>query len=100
MVPAAVREAFSSGYEDLRRVALAGADPNGLGRGVGFALFIRSGMARWMDCCGDLLVPQVPAPPRRRVEERQQLDPDLRIEVAMVFAQMALSAHSQGVTTC
>jgi hypothetical protein len=98
VVPVVVREALSSSYEDLRRFAIAGTDR--YGRGVGFALFIRSGMARWMDTYIDLLAqPKVAPPPQRRAEE-QRLDPDLRIEVAMVLAQMALSAHAQGATTC
>jgi hypothetical protein len=97
MVTFAVREALSSSYEDLRRVALTGA--HGQGRGVGFALFIRSGMARWMDTCIELFARPATAPPKRHVEEQRRLDPDVRIEVAMVLAQMALSAHVQGATT-
>jgi hypothetical protein len=98
MVAATVRDALSSSYDDLRRVALAGADRPG--HGVGFALFIRSGMARWMDACIDLLARPAAAPPLQRHLEEQHLAPDVRIEVAMVHAQMALSAHTQGATTC
>jgi nitroreductase len=53
-----------------------------------------------MDTCIDLLAqPAVASPPQRRFEERR-LGPDVRLEVAMVLTQMALSAHGQGVTTC
>ena len=98
MVAVTVRDALSSGYEDLRGGALSGDDRRG--RGVGFALFVRSGMARWMDTCIDLLTrPAAASPPQRHLEERH-LGPDVRIEVAMVLAQMALSAHAQGATTC
>ncbi|HUE66615.1 MAG TPA: hypothetical protein VMP38_00440 [Candidatus Acidoferrum sp.] len=97
LVSTAVREALSSSYEDLRRVVIAGADRQGCG--VGLALFTRSGMARWMDTCIDMLTRSAAAPaPRRHVEEPLHLDPDVRIEVAMVLAQMALSAHAQGAT--
>ena len=98
MVTAATREALSSSYEELLRVAITGADRQG--RGVGFAFFMRSGMACWIDACIDLLAqPAVVSPPQRRLEERC-LGPDVRLEVAMVLTQMALSAHGQGVTTC
>lgn len=96
-IPIAVRDALSSSYEDLRRAALAGADGD---RGVGFALFICRGMARWMDTCTEILVRPAAAPPQRHIEEQPHLDPGLRVEVAMVLAQMALSAHTQGATTC
>jgi hypothetical protein len=96
-IPIAVREALASNYEDLRREALAGA---GGDRGVGLALFIRRGMSRWMDTCTEILAGPTVAPPQRHIEEQPHLDPDLRVEVAMVLAQMALLAHSQGATTC
>ena len=101
IVPDTARETLWSSYEVLRRAALAGADADRLGRGVGFTLFIRSGMARWMDACVELLArPAATPPPPRHVEEQPRFDPDLHLEVAMVLAQMALFAHAQGATTC
>ena len=97
-VSVALREALAASYEDLRRHALAGH-----GQGVGLALFIRSGMARWMDACIESLDrASVPPPaPRQEVGEQQpRLDPTASIEMARVLAQIVLSSHAQGVTTC
>lgn len=96
-VSIAVREGLASSYEDLRRLALAGH-----GHGVGLALFIRSGMARWMEVCIELLDrPSVPPPPPMQLgEHSQRVDPATRVEMAMVLAQMVLSSHAQGATTC
>ncbi len=92
----AVREALSSSYEELRLIALGGQ-----GRGVGLAFFIRSGMARWMDTCLAMLAHPTSAPrPATNPDEQPQVPADLRVEVAMVLAEMALSAHAQGATTC
>lgn len=96
-VSVAVRERLASSYEDLRRLALAGH-----GHGVGLALFIRSGMARWMEVCIELLDrPLVPGPPpRQTAEQHQRVHPATRVEMAMVLAQMVLSSHTQGATAC
>ena len=92
-----VRDGLASSYEDLRRLALADH-----GHGVGLALFIRSGMARWMEVCIELLDrPSVlPPPPRQVAEQHQRVHPATRVEMAMVLAQMVLSSHAQGATTC
>jgi hypothetical protein len=92
-----VREALASSYEDLRRLAVAGGSH---GVGTGLALFLRSGMARWMEVCIELLDrPAVPPPPRP-AGEQHRVSPAIGVEVAMVLAQMALSAHAQGEMTC
>jgi hypothetical protein len=92
-VVAGAREAFTAGYEELRRVALERAA--GSGRGIGFALFIRSGMAAWMKTCAALLIPRTPTA-RRPAVEPPPVAPDVRVEVAMLLAEMALSVHVQG----
>ncbi len=92
----AVRDALASSYEELRRSAVTGH-----GGGSGFALLVRSGMARWMEVCIDLLGRPVASPPQPRpVGEQHQVAPDLRVEIARVLAQMALSVHAPGATTC
>jgi hypothetical protein len=99
VLPVATREALSSSYEELRQVALASGGVHG--RGTGFALLIRSGMARWLDTCIAMLArPMVQALPPQHIEDQAQLPADVRVEVAMVLAQMALSAQSQGAMTC
>ena len=105
MTPAAIvpsveiRDALSSSYEEIRQIALA---PDGVhGRGTGLALLIRSGMARWMDTCIAVLTrPISPSPPQRQIDDQSHLPADIRVEVAMVLAQMALSAQNQGAMTC
>lgn len=91
----AAREALSSSYEELRLIALGGQ-----GRGVGLAFFIRCGMARWIDTCIAMLTQPAPAPRPTHPDEQPHVPADLCVEVAMVLAEMALSAHAQGATTC
>ena len=95
-VRAGTREALAAGYEELRRAALEHAA--GSGRGIGFALFIRSGMAAWMETCTALLIPREP-PARRPAAAPPPVAPDVRVEVAMLLAEMALSVHVQGGMT-
>jgi hypothetical protein len=89
---AAASQALAS-YEELRRSALGRA--GGSGRGIGFAMFLRSGMAAWIEVCAAL-----PRPPEARSrcapEEQRFVPQDLRVEVATLLAEMALSAHAQG----
>lgn len=93
---ARAREALVAGYEELRRSAFGRA--SGSGRGVGFALFVRSGMAAWMKTCAAL--PRPPEEAARRSATEQPLVPqDFRVEVASLLAEMALSAHTQGAMT-
>lgn len=96
ILPAGAREALVAGYEELRRSALGRAGRSGLG--IGFALFLRSGMACWMAMCVAL-----PRPPdavfRRSAADQPVVPQDLRVEVATLLAEMALSAHTQGAVT-
>jgi len=88
--------ALVSNYEELRRFAINRGD--GAGRGVGLTLFIRSGMAAWMSACAPL-APRPDASPPSQTAEQARVPADLRVEVAMVLAEMAFSAHVQGVAT-
>ena len=88
------REALTS-YEELRRSALGPA--GGSGRGI--ALFLRCGMAAWIETCAALPRPPEPRPRRSAVEEQPLVPQDLRVEVATLLAEMALSAHAQGAKT-
>jgi hypothetical protein len=90
-VGARAREALAAGYEELRRAALGGAA--GSGRGLGLALFLRSGMAAWMETCA-ALVPSRDAPARPTGPPVVPLD--LRLEVATLLAEMALAVHTHG----
>ena len=85
-----------SGYEELRRVAIG--RPPSAGRGVGFALFLRSGMAAWIEACEAVSPPSPPLrlPPLPR---DQLLPTDARGEVTMVLAAMAFSAAVHGGLT-
>lgn len=94
--PGGAAGSLLSSYEELRRVAVRRSDHSG--RGAGFALFIRSGMAAWIEACAPLARP-VEASPRRESAEQHHVPPDLHAEVAMVLAEMALSAHAQGAPT-
>ena len=90
-IRAGAREALAPGYEELRRAALGGAA--GSGRGRGLALFLRSGMAAWMETCA-ALVPSREAPPR--AADPPVVPLDLRLEVATLLAEMALTVHTHG----
>ena len=89
-------EALVSEYEDLRRVALGGL--RGPSQGVGFALLLRRGMAVWMDACMKAATSLSRLRPVSR-QEQHLLPPDLRGEVAMVLAAMALACPSEGGMT-
>jgi len=86
-------------YEDLRGAAV-GTDVEA-GHGVGLALFIKRGMASWMQTCASFAPAPRREPPSGQVE-RPSLHPDVRAEVAMVLAEMALSANIQiqGAEAC
>jgi hypothetical protein len=95
-IAAEASEALVAGYEELRRNALGRAGRSD--RGIGFALFLRSGMAGWMTMRAAL-----PRPPdaasRRSAADQAVVPQDLRVEVATLLAEMALSAHTQGAVT-
>lgn len=85
--------ALLSGYEELRSVALRRAGSSG--RGSGLALFLQRGMAAWITACAPLTRPLEAVRRTRTYEDR--VPTDLREEVAMVLAEMALTAaHAQG----
>lgn len=92
-VGAGTPEPLAAGYEDLRRAALGGAAA-GAGRGIGLALFLRSGMAAWMETCAALVRPHGEATARATVAPVVPLD--LRLEVATLLAEMALAVHAHG----
>lgn len=96
-VMAGAQDALIAGYEDLRRSALGRLA--GSSREVGWGLFIRSGMAAWMERCAALIRPSE-AGARQSAAEPSFMPQDFRVEVAMLLAEMALSAYApRGVTT-
>ena len=95
--PAGDSDALLSSYEELRSEALRRAGCSA--RGSGLALFIRRGMAAWLTACASLARPLEAS--RRKPTEVDRVPPDLRTEVAMVLAEMALTAAlAQGASTC
>lgn len=95
--PTGDSDALLSGYEEIRSEALRRAGCSG--RGSGLAIFVRRGMAAWLTMCAPLARP-LEAPHRKPTEE-DRVPSDLRSEVAMVLAEMALTAaHAQGASTC
>jgi len=70
-------------YEAIRREALAVA-PDGR-RGRGLVLFLRRGMAAWIEALSSLAVPK-PAPE----EDSSTLPLSLRPEIATILANMVL----------
>jgi hypothetical protein len=55
-------------------------------------------MASWLKTCATFMRPGKP-PPLRLEQAQPTLAPDLRNEVAMVLAEMALSVENQGGMT-
>ena len=97
----ALQQSLVSSYENLRQNALGGAATRG--GSAGLAVFLRGGMAHWMDACRELPAAcplTTMKPGQTRAEDLPILDGDLRAQVAILLAQMALSAHTQGATTC
>jgi len=80
-----------SHYEELRRHALDGP----AGRGAGWALFIGHGMAAWMDAC-TAMTPVAEPGPRASAPPPVPLPSDLRGELVMVLARMALALPVEG----
>jgi hypothetical protein len=94
-------KALASSYEELREIALAGAGVLLHGRGTGFAVLIRRGMASWMETCiGVLAQPTAPAVVAPRLEEPPHVPAEVRLDVAMILAQMALATQPNGAMTC
>lgn len=89
-------DALVSEYEELRRVALGALrSPS---QGVGFALLLRRGMAVWMDACTKAAACSSRLRPVAKQEDRL-LPPELRGEVALLLAAMALACPSEGGMT-
>jgi hypothetical protein len=81
-------------YEDLRRAATAA---DGRDRRLpGITVVLRAGVAGWMQTCQSL-VGYVPAARRDSAPARMRPD-TVRAEVAMLLAQMALSAAGERTT--
>jgi hypothetical protein len=84
-----------SSYEEIRREIMHSAGR--VRRGSGLALFVGRGMAAWLTAC---------TPVARTLDVRKSIaadrvPADLRTEVALVLAEMALTAaHAQGASTC
>lgn len=93
--PAGNSNALQSSYEEIRSEALRHAG----GHGSGLALFVRRGMAAWLTACAPLVRPL--EAPRRKPLAENRVPTDVRTEVAMVLAEMALTAtHAQGASRC
>jgi hypothetical protein len=89
-------DALVSEYEELRRVALGALrSPS---QSVGFALLLRRGMAVWMDACTKAAASSSRLRPVSKQEDRL-LPTDLRGEVALLLAAMALACSSEGGMT-
>jgi len=87
-----------SSYEELRDRARRHV--GGSGAGTGLAVFARRGMAAWLAACAPLsrsLANKV----HREPASQNAVPADLRTEVAMVLAEMALTVvFPQGASRC
>jgi hypothetical protein len=88
-------DALLSEYEELRRAALG--ESNGPRQCVGFTLLLRKGMAAWMDACATATAASKSQPAPRL--EHRLVPSDLRGEVALVIAAMALACPMEGGMT-
>jgi hypothetical protein len=70
---------------------------SGARAGTGFALFLRRGMAAWMEGCATAAFASATRHPPTRDE--RVVPSDLRGEVAMVLASMALASRTEGGLT-
>lgn len=92
--PAQASGALLASYEEIRCEALRLAGRSHCGHGL--ALFIRRGMAAWLTACAPLV--RMREVLDTTAEER--VPSDLRGEVAIVLAEMALSAADPRSPTC
>lgn len=81
-------------YEALRRVALGRTGPDD-GPGLGFAVLLRHGMAAWLRAWA--MCPR-PAAPMSGAGQRPEIPHIVHIEMAQVWAHMAL-AHQEAAWT-
>lgn len=79
-------------YEQLREQALG--RPNGIPRGQGLALLMRSGMSAWMQAWAQCTVQALAVPQRVRGDE-ERFPLDLHKEVAMILAGMVLYGRQE-----
>jgi hypothetical protein len=89
------RDALVTHYEALRRGALE--DPAGGRRGAGWALVIGQGLAAWLDTCTAVTVAAEPG--LRSAVAPTPLAGDLRSELALILARMALAGGGEGGRT-
>lgn len=83
-------------YEELRSLARNGGETRG---GLGLALFLRRGMAAWMEawtrCQPSPGSDARPKPKAVPAESATVMAPGLHAEVALVLAGMALVGHEE-----
>jgi hypothetical protein len=83
-------------YEDLRSQAFA--NPAGVVRSLGYALFIRQGMAAWARAWRSYTIePQTPEP---AAVAPSPVSLELRTQVAFVLAGIIFHLQKQGVCSC
>jgi hypothetical protein len=82
-------------YEALRRGALEA--PAGVGRGAGWALVIGQGLAAWMETCTAVTVGAEPG--GGPAPAPTPLAADLRSELAVILAGLALAGGGEGGRT-
>ena len=79
-------------YEELRRQALGAC--GGVNGGLGLALLVRQGMKGWIEAwshCG----PSLPMKPQNQTGSTEVVPLDLRGEVVLILAGMALSSRGE-----
>ena len=81
-------------YEDLRRQVLGEA--GGVRHSLGWSLFVRRGMASWMQAWQPDTAPTEGGLPPRSVRSAEQVPPTSQGEVAMLLAGMALGCFAEG----
>jgi hypothetical protein len=81
-------------YEALRRVALGRCGPDE-GPSLGFAILLRHGMSAWLHAWAMCPRPAAPAP---RTGQPPDIPPIVHLELAQVWAHMAL-AHQETAWT-
>jgi hypothetical protein len=92
--PGAPEQDWVAAYEDLRRAAL---EADGRARRVpGVALLLRAGVAAWIEACRGVAGPVAAVRPDG--ETVGSLPGAVRAEVAVLLAQMALSAATEMAT--
>jgi hypothetical protein len=87
--------ALVSIYEEIRHEVMH--SPGCCRRGSGLALFVGRGMAAWLTAC----TPAARTRDARKPIAVDRVPTDLHTEVALVLAEMALTAaHAKGASIC